>query len=105
MDIENVQRSVTRMVDGIGLMTYKERLKELEITTLVERRIRGDLIETYKITMGHVPYGRHMFTMSRSGYNILKTAGKKNFLPNRIANYWNKIPDFVKDAPSVMRNL
>ena len=100
MDIEKVQRAVTRMIDGIGLMPYKERLKNLDITTLVERRIRGDLIETFKIAMGHVPYGANMFAISRSGYNIRKTAGKKNFLPNRIANYWNKVPDFVKDAHS-----
>lgn len=101
MELEKVQRSVTRMISGIGLLPYEERLKELKLTTLLERRYRGDLIETYKITMNHVPYCHDLFRMSRSGYNIIKVPGKGTFLPNRIANYWNKIPNYVKDAPTM----
>ena len=101
MKLEKVQRTVTRMINGIGLLPYKERLKELHITTLLERRYRGDILETFKIVMKHVPYGKDLFNMSRSGYNIVKRAGKRHFLPNRIADYWNKIPDYVKDASSV----
>lgn len=101
MALEKVQRSVTRMVEGIGLLPYKERLKELKLTTLLERRVRGDIIETFKIAMKHVPYGQGLFKLSRSGYNIVKTTGKRQFLPNRIANYWNKIPCSVKDTSSV----
>ena len=32
---------------------------------------------------------------------LLKDGKSNQFLPNRIANYWNKIPTYVKDAPSV----
>ena len=102
-DKEDVQRSMTRLMEGIGLMTYKDRLKELQLTTLLERRTRGDLIETYKIISGIANYGQSIFRdrMSRSGLNVLKDGKSDQFLPNRVANYWNKVPAYVKDAPSV----
>ena len=46
--IEGVQRRFTRMINGIGLLPYSERLEILGLTTLAERRARGDLIEVYK---------------------------------------------------------
>ena len=39
--------------------------------------------------------------MSRSGDKLVKDARDQSFLPNRIADYWNKIPSTVKDALSV----
>ena len=49
LEIEDVQRTFTRMVSGMDGLSYEERLKKLKLTTLFERRMRGDLIETYKI--------------------------------------------------------
>ena len=48
MELESVQRGFTRLVDGIGLLPYKDRLKKLRITTIIERRARGDIIELLK---------------------------------------------------------
>lgn len=102
MDIEKVQRDFTRLVEGVGLLTYEERLKQLNLTTLIERRMRGDIIETYKILSGQADYGKHMYRISRSGMKLLYT-GKPGrfrdaFLPNRVLKYWNKIPDIVKES-------
>ena len=36
------------MVDGFSNLEYEERLKQLELPTLVYRRARGDMIEVYK---------------------------------------------------------
>ena len=36
--------------------TYRTRLKMLQLTTLLERRMRGDLIETFKILSGNVDW-------------------------------------------------
>ena len=52
MELESVQRRFTRLIDGIGTMRYSERLEALQLTTLAERRIRGDLIEVFKIVNG-----------------------------------------------------
>ena len=40
------------MIEGVGLLPYSERLQVLELTTLAERRSRGDLIEVYKASHG-----------------------------------------------------
>ena len=50
--LEGVQRRATRMVVDIKGMGYEERLKLLGLTTLETRRIRGDLIEVYRIMKG-----------------------------------------------------
>ena len=46
--IENVQKRATELVESISNIPYKERLKKLELPTLVYRRARGDMIELYK---------------------------------------------------------
>ena len=45
----------------MGLLPYRQRLQRLRLTTLLERRMRGDLIETFKIINGFVDYGHNMF--------------------------------------------
>ena len=90
MRIEDVQRKYTRMIDGIGLLTYEERLTFLGLTTLLERRMRGDIIETFRIYKGLTRYGQRYLNLSRSGYNIVTTSKSGSFLTNRVANYWNK---------------
>ena len=47
--VESVQRRTTRIPTGFGKLEYEERLKRLGLTTLKERRLRGDLIEMYKV--------------------------------------------------------
>ena len=47
--IERVQRRATRIQLGFAKL-YEERLKRFSMTTLKDRRLRGDLIEMYKVT-------------------------------------------------------
>ena len=47
--LENVQRRATRQLPTLAKLSYEERLIQLKIPTLAYRRIRGDMIEVYKI--------------------------------------------------------
>ena len=47
--VENVQRRVTKLIPGFDNLEYEERLKKLKLHPLTYRRLRGDLIETFKI--------------------------------------------------------
>ena len=47
--IESLQKRAVRLVPGMKNKTYEQRLDELNMTKLVERRFRGDMIETYKL--------------------------------------------------------
>jgi ribonuclease P/MRP protein subunit RPP40 len=47
--LEKVQKRATKMVAGCRHLSYAERLLFLQLPTLKFRRIRGDLIEVYKI--------------------------------------------------------
>ncbi|KAK3101807.1 hypothetical protein FSP39_006504 [Pinctada imbricata] len=50
--IENVQRRATKMLPNMSELSYKDRLRKLKLPTLKFRRLRGDMIETFKITTG-----------------------------------------------------
>ncbi len=111
IELENVQRRFTRLIDDIGTLPYSERLESLDLTTLAERRIRGDLIETFKIVNGLVEYGQDIFNISRSGGKLISNPSKSNnkgirklvnsFLSQRVVGYWNKLPSFVRCSTSV----
>ena len=47
--IENVQRRATKMVPGLSDLPYPERLRKLKLPTLAYRRVRGDMIQTFKL--------------------------------------------------------
>ena len=108
MSIENVQRNFTRSIEGLGLFTYKERLEKLGLTTLLERRARGDLIESFRINSGIADYGKSFFKPSYSGrnLNLVSRPGDQNtykysFFPRRVLHFWNKLPIFIKTASNV----
>ncbi len=48
-EIESIQRRATKLIPNLKNLTYIERLKHLKLPTLVYRRFRGDMIETFKI--------------------------------------------------------
>jgi len=50
--LEKVQKRATKCVKGLKGKAYSERLHILGVTTLKRRRIRGDLIEKFKILSG-----------------------------------------------------
>ena len=114
--IENVQKRATRCIGEIKHLDYKERLKRLKLPTLVYRRLRGDIIETYKITSGKYDseisnlfqmYNTQQHRTGMRGHSkkIFKKRPrlniKKNFFTHRIIDTWNSLPENVVSAPSL----
>jgi len=56
--IESVQRRDTKLVTGTQGLQYNERLKQLGLKRLEGRRVRSDLIKTYKIMNGEYDLNR-----------------------------------------------
>jgi len=103
------------MVSDLGTLSYEERLKALGISSLEERRRRGDLIQCHKVMNGHGdvnPYSWFKFVQDRHEMNTRTHAAnhivpdkcklnvRKNFFVNRGAKDWNDLPLEVKCAVS-----
>ena len=50
--IEAVQRRETKISPCLKNFNYEERLRRMRLTSLSDRRIRGDLIEMFKVVNG-----------------------------------------------------
>jgi hypothetical protein len=112
--IESVQERATKMLPGMKNKTYEERLKILKLPTLKYRRIRGDMINAYKILNGFhrrqiCPNMKMTIDITgRPGRNSLalyqdrsNTNIRKHSFVQRIVAIWNTLPDHVVKAPSV----
>ena len=78
--------------------TALERLAKLNITTLEERRIRGDLITLFKLKKNLDNINWH--NPSRIFASWAKKRGqlRREFLNNRVAAHWNKLPDQIIES-------
>ncbi len=47
--IERIQHRGTKLVSPLRNLSYERRLETLDLTTLADRRRRGDLIQMFKI--------------------------------------------------------
>ena len=74
-------RATRRMSDVRG--TYPERLQQLELTTLEERRTRGDAIEAFKYIRGFLDINsKSLFTTNNTEQP--KTRHQHTFMPLKI---------------------
>ena len=86
--IEKVQKRATKLVIQLKNLPYTERLKELDLHTLKFRRIRGDMIEIFKII--HQKYDASCSPMLQFN-NRVDTRVNKYKLLNKSFHY-----DFTK---------
>jgi len=115
--IEKVQMRAVNMISGLSGRSYEDKLQELHLISLADRRNHYDLTQTFEIlknidrskseqfftTFGLVNQAN---TRNRSyPLNILnkrsRTEVRKNFFSVRVIEPWNKLPSDIKDSTSV----
>ena len=117
--LEKVQQRAVKMMTNLKAKTYEARLQELGLTTLEDRRNRGDMITMYRImtgkdkvdpatwfTMAPTRDGAASTRQTRGWLNVEKPARAKkevrrNQFSQRVVDGWNTLPDWVKKANSV----
>lgn len=111
--IESVQKKATKYLQGMQGLNYEQRLRKLNLPTLAYRRLRGSMIETYKIFNTYDkeaapnlqlcanPYptrGHHQkLYYSRSN----KRHPKLHAFNQRIVRPWNSLPQEVINKPNL----
>ena len=110
--LEGVQHRATKIIEGLERMSYEQRLSSLGLTTLETRRIRGDLIEVFKIFKAYenVDY-REFFELSENNLRghscklfkkrVKTNIGKYSF-SNRVVDLWNNLPEDVVSCNNVV---
>ena len=104
------------MLPGMKDLSYAQRLQKLKLTTLRSRRLRGDMIETYKILhaeyepivspplplradqLGRPALRAHPLTLAtqRSVSHV-----RRSTFTQRVVPVWNSLSAEVKEAPSI----
>ena len=111
--IEGVQRRATKLVKCIEDLSYEERLKDLKLYSLEDRRLRGDLILMYRLMTGDVNIDRSKLFTEKTSYmarghgmkvhlnKISKTDIRHNFFCERVIIPWNTLPEHVVKSNTV----
>ena len=124
--LEKVQKRMLRMVSGVRGTTYEERLREVGLPTLEERRVRGDMIEVFKTMKGFNRVNKQdWFKIEESGTTRATRANatveggsvekhecrlykptarcetRNNFFTVRTVRPWNDLPESVKGQKTV----
>ena len=99
-------------VQGLRAIDYCDRLSELRMLPLVERRIYLDLVETFKVIKGFDNVLRSSYFSLNSDTDWRPTRGndcpynivylrcnhdtRRHFFTMRVAKSWNQLPNDLK---------
>jgi hypothetical protein len=111
-DLEKVQKRATKLPVACRNKSYEERLRLLNLPTLVYRRNRGDMIEVYKIMSNKYDPEVSLHLERDEGGRTRGNSRKLKILRSRldirkysfsvrIVNLWNSLSDEVVTAESV----
>ena len=121
IDVENVQRRATKLVDSLSNLSYEERMKILNLPSLEYRRVRGRMIETYKILHNYYDFSFPWLTLESDAIpketttgrmktrgsalklhkEHKKTPAKRKVFSYQVVNDWNTLPHSVTNAATL----
>ena len=108
--LERVQRRATKMIAALKNKPYNVRLQSLGFQTLEVRRLRGQLIEVFKILnnfdkVDDIIVRNESERPRNNGYKLkgkrFRTDIAKNFFANKIINVWNILPVSIVTAGTI----
>lgn len=101
------------MISGLRASTYEDKLSELEMTTLEERRHQTDMLQMWKIMHGQdvvtdifqrISEGERTTRAAADPLNVRQPFARlevrKNFFTVRVPPLWNAVPTEIKNARS-----
>ena len=112
--LEKVQKRAVNMVSGLKGNSYEDKLVELDMVTLKERRHQMDMLQAYKIVKGKDRVSKDTwFSMASENVNrVTRSAAdplsmripaprlevRRNFFSQRVPALWNKVPAQIREA-------
>jgi len=109
--LERIRRRATKMVHGLKDIAYADRLEMHGLISLEKRRLRGDLIEVFKILADRENDKQLFFTPATCSHlreHSLKLSKprstrqvRQNFFSQRVIDVWNKLPSNVVTSTSI----
>ena len=109
--LEKVQHRATKCISGMAGYSYEERLRLLKLPSLEYRRVRGDLIEVYKMYKGWscLKFEEYFEFNNSNLRGHQAKIFKKRFLhniskysfSNRIIDIWNTMPPHMLSCQNI----
>ena len=109
--LEKVQRKAVGMVSGLSGQEYEDRLAELGLQTLEERRHQADMCLMHKIMHSEGGLNHEVwFTKASDSDRVTRVAAdglnvkvkngrldvRRNFFSVRVTSQWNAVPSHIK---------
>ena len=105
--IENVQKRFTKRIPALTNLGYSDRLRILKQDTLESRRLKTDLVQTYKIITGldkinfedFFSFRPHAYICKRNSRCLFpfhrNTSLRSNSFTFRVVPIWNTLPNNI----------
>ena len=115
--LENVQKRLVKQIQGLKGASYEDRLTELGMESLEERKAKIDIVQTFKIIHRHENVQRstwfelldaerqHRTRLAQGGLSLVAKRARldlrQNFFSHKTVNMWNKLSPEQRSYSSV----